>query len=941
MMRVYELARELNIENKEVLSLFEQLGISGKSSHSSAISDTEADKVRKHILRSNVVQSDLERDVQIEGQVVREKRVSGNVIRRRKKDDDTPALPTKVEAVKPETILDSSNLESEKDSAKINLELSQVEKSPKKSESSIEDKFKAEIETLEATNENKNIELDTLAETDNQQKLLKQQESKKEDLKSEEKIEEALITSSELVQENEVEDVTTDPSELTIGRDYSANDLVELRKRLDVRAPKVLGKINLPSKAPIAPVKTASSKKSSTGGTGAAVLGTDAEEDAKNARKKGKRGVSVEFEKDPKSKLKKKQILSKGDLLDYEGDGFGYRGKKDRRGKKGAIDPLSAEAIASRAGKRPIKVDGEVTVGEMARLMGLKANQVITELFKLGTMVSINQLIDFDTATIIAQTFGFETQNTETSGEEVLLELTKADVPDTLILRPPVVTVMGHVDHGKTSLLDCIRKTSVTTSEAGGITQHIGAYNVKLASGGSVTFLDTPGHEAFTAMRSRGAKVTDIVVLVVAADDGVMPQTIEAINHAKAAQVPIIVAINKIDKAGANPDKVINQLAEHGLVPEEWGGDTLMVRVSAHTKEGVDTLLETLHLQAEVLELKANPERDASGTVIESKIDKGKGTVLTVLIQNGTLRKGDTFVAGAISGKVRAILSVEGKILEEVGPSMPVEIVGASSTADAGDDFAVTADETQAKFIAEERAARRRKKELIQQSKSTGFGIPLTMERFSDIVINSADKKDLPLIVKVDVQGSLEAVCGSLGQLGNEEVQVKIIHKGIGAISENDAQLAIASNAIMIGFNVRPDTRASQVIEDEGIPVLYSRVIYELVDAVKEALKGKMSPKFQEKVLGRVEVRDIFKVPKIGLVAGSYVLDGTIARGSQVRLIRDGIIVHEGKMGSLRRFKDDVKEVQAGYECGIGIDGYNDIKNGDIIEVFKVEQIQL
>lgn len=883
-MRVYELARELNLENKDVLTLCEQLGISGKSSHSSAISDSDCDKVRKFILKSNVTEVDKEREVKIEGQLVREKRVSGNVIRRRKKggedggDAEEPILSASAE-----------------------------------SESSVQEPIK------ESFNADENVVSQPKIE------VAEQITSDADAISEEVQVE---------VEEEIIEPVI--PEEVMVDG-YSSGDLDEIRKKLDVRAPKVLGRIDLPtSKLPV-------KKVVKEVGTSTTTTTDDNDSGKPGAKKKGKRGVSIELDRDSSrdaKKGKKKQILSKNDLLDYDGEKDLYRGKKDKKSKK-ALDPLSAEALAARANKKPIKIHGEMTVGEIAHQMGLKASQVIAELFKLGTMVSINQLLDFDTATIIAQTFGFDTQNTETSSEDLFQGLVEADNEADVIIRPPVVTVMGHVDHGKTSLLDCIRKTSVTTGEAGGITQHIGAYNVVLPSGGSVTFLDTPGHEAFTSMRSRGAKVTDIVVLVVAADDGVMPQTIEAINHAKAAGVPIIVAINKMDKAGANPDKVINQLSEHGLVPEDWGGDTLMVRVSAHTKDGIDTLLETLHLQADILELKANPKRPAHGTVIESRVDKGRGPILTVLVQNGTLKKGDIFVAGCVSGRVRAISSYDGRIIEEAGPSIPVEVLGASTTADAGDDFAVTIDETQARFIADERLQRKRKRELANQSQQTGFGLPLTMERFSEIVVSSAEVKDLPLIVKVDVQGSMDAVVNSLGNLSNDEVKVKIIHKAVGAVSENDTQLAIASNAIIIGFNVRADGRAQSIIEQEGLPVLYSRIIYELVDAVKDALKGKMAPKFQEKVLGRVEVRDTFKVPRQGVVAGSYVLDGTIARGAHVRLLRDGIIVHEGKMSSLRRFKDDVKEVQAGYECGIGIDGYSDIKNGDIIEVFKVEQIAL
>lgn len=887
--RIYELAKELGVENKMVLELCEQVGVSGKSSHSSALNEDEADKIRRHFIRSNVVDNDTERQLKIEGQVITEKRVSGNVIRRRKKDEDEKEeinIP-KVEEAPREVLSDPLYSVSSTLSAK--------------------EKIDAALGIIDDIKVNENLDFEV--EVDISQDNIKEEEPKEEVV---------LAKTTEQAEREEID---------------------EIRKRLDVRAPKVLGKINLPTKVEPQPKRAAAGKENTT-----SIPGSAAEiEEARSAKKKGKKGAAFEVDRDgliDGKKPKRKQILAKGDLLDYDGERENFKNRKDKRSKKDKLDPLSEEAIAARAGKRPIKIDGEITVGEMARQMGLKASQVITELMKLGSMAGINQLIDFDTATIVASTFGFETQNVENSIEDMFQILHKEDVSETLVYRPPVVTVMGHVDHGKTSLLDAIRQTTVTKSEAGGITQHIGAYNVKLPSGGSVTFLDTPGHEAFTAMRSRGAQITDIVVLVVAADDGVMPQTIEAINHAKAANVPIIVAINKMDKEGANPDKLINQLSEHGLVPEAWGGDTLVVKVSAHTKMGIEELLETLHLQAEVMEFTANPERPAMGAVVESRVDRGRGPILSILVRNGTLRKGDCFVAGAVSGRVRAMMLDDGTLVEEAGPSIPVEILGASAAAEAGDDFTVTADEAQARYIAEEKANRKRKKEFAQSFKNTGFGLPLTMERFSEMVTNAVEKKDLPVVVKVDVQGSLDALVGSLSNLSNEEVQVKIIHKGVGAVTENDAQLASASGAILVAFNVRPDTRAQAVIEKEGALVLYSRVIYEIVDAVKDALKGKMSPKFEEKFLGRVEVRQTFRVPKLGMIAGSYVLDGTISRNSQVRLLRDGIVVHEGKMASLRRFKDDVKEVQAGYECGIGIDGYSDIKDGDIIEVFKVEEVR-
>jgi translation initiation factor IF-2 len=900
-MRIYELAKELNVENKQVIDLCKQLGIEGKTSHSNAINDTEADKIRRHLLRESKPDLDTEREVRVEGAVVTEKRVSGNVIRRRKKESDAPPS----EEVSPSVSDDSSNI--------LHRELASEASDET---SGLDDKLEAVL--LEEKKEQVVRSHDTLQDVYE---------------------EEASIVSAENTEtiSDESSSGSDDASEeaATSGEE----DISELRKRLDVRAPKILGKISLPTKSVVS--KKTTSRDTSLVTDPMVGAGVD-DTRPSSAKKKGKKGSVSEPETDLRAekRSKRKQILSKGDLLDYDGEKDFYKSRKDRKSKKNKIDPLSPEAIAARAGKRPIKIDGEITVGEMAHQMSLKSSQVITELMKLGTMASINQLLDFDTATILAETFGFETQNTEKSIEDMFDELTKEDDPALCAHRPPVVTVMGHVDHGKTSLLDAIRKTSVTTSEAGGITQHIGAYNVKLASGGSVTFLDTPGHEAFTSMRSRGAQVTDIVVLVVAADDGVMPQTIEAINHAKAAGVPIIVAINKMDKEGANPDKVINQLAEYGLVPEDWGGDTLMVRLSALSGDGVDTLLDTLNLQSEILELKANPDRPAIGAIVESKVDKGRGPVLTVLVQKGTLKKGDIFVAGSVAGKVRALVSDDGSLVDQAGPSIPVEVLGASSTAEAGDDFIVTGDEAQAKYIAEEREHRKKKKELAIATSSSVVGMPLTMERFSEILTATAEKKDLPIVVKVDVQGSLDAVVGSIMNLSNDEVQVKVIHKAVGAVSENDVQLASASKAILVAFNVRPDSRALQLIESEGVPVLQSRVIYEIVDAVKEALQGRMAPKFQEKLLGRVEVRQTFKVPKEGTVAGSYVLDGTISRNAKVRLLRDGTIVHEGKMSSLKRFKDDVREVQAGYECGIAIEGYSDIKDGDIIEVFKVEEVR-
>ena len=704
-----------------------------------------------------------------------------------------------------------------------------------------------------------------------------------------------------------------------------------IRQKHDIRSPKILGKIELQK---VEPRKTESKREGRKTTFAVSDLEQPAAATGKPAKGKKVRAAEEGSEADGlKKRRPKKQILRKDDLLDYEGERDTWRSRKDKKDKQKKSDLADGQ----RTLVKQVKINNEVSAGEFAKAMGVKGSEVLTQLMNLGVMATINQLLDYDTASLVAGQFGVTVVNTGQDDEQMLSELRTTDTPDDLKLRPPVVTVMGHVDHGKTSLLDVIRKTSVVKGEAGGITQHIGAYNVVLPHGGSVTFLDTPGHEAFTAMRSRGARVTDIVVLVIAADDGVMPQTIEAINHAKAAGVPIIVAVNKIDKEGANIDRIKTQLSEHGLIPEDWGGDTIMVPVSAKTKIGIDLLLENLYAQAEILELKANPSRHAYGTIVESKLDRGRGPVMTVLVSNGTLRRGDCFVAGSVFGKVRAMLAGDGQAADEAGPSIPVEVVGASTVPLAGDDFYVLASEAEARNIAETRARAARLKELSARNK-VAIGGPLTLESFSARVAEG-EKKEFPLIVKADVQGSVEAVSEALLQLSNEEVSVTVLHKGVGAVTENDVQLAVASRALVVAFNIRAESHAAQMAENEGVHILYSRIIYELVDAVKGAVSGVLAPQIVEKTLGRVEVRQTFKVPKAGVVAGSYVLDGVVQRGAMIRLLRDNRVIHEGKMSSLRRFKDDVREVQAGYECGIGIDGYNDIKDGDVIEVFKMEEV--
>ena len=588
-----------------------------------------------------------------------------------------------------------------------------------------------------------------------------------------------------------------------------------------------------------------------------------------------------------------------------------------------------APAAAKQEPIRPthIKVGESLSVKELAIKLGREVNEVIKKLMMLGVMATINQEVDFDTASLIAGEFGVTVEELPPEADPTAIPEIEDD-PATLVHRPPVVTVMGHVDHGKTSLLDAIRQTHVTSQEAGGITQHIGAYQV-VQQGKKIVFLDTPGHEAFTSMRARGAQVTDIAVLVVAADDGVMPQTIEALNHAKAAKVPIIVAINKIDKPGANPDRIQQQLTEYGLVAEAWGGDTIMVPVSAIKRTGISDLLEMILLVAEVQDLKANPNRPAQGTIVEAELDKGKGPVATVLVQNGTLRVGDTIIAGTAFGKVRAMTNDRGEKVKKAGPSTPVEVIGLSDVPQAGDILAAV-DEKTARSVAEKRMAKTKADAIAQSQKVT------LEDLFKQI--QAGEIKDLNLVVKADVQGSIEALRQALESLKNKEVRVMVVHSGVGAINESDVMLASAANALIIGFNVRPDANARKAADNEKVDIKMYRVIYDAINDVEAAMTGMLAPEFREVVQGRVEIRQVFNIPK-GVVAGSYVLEGKITSTSQVRLLRNGIVVFEGKLDSLRRFKDDVKEVAAGYECGITLEKYRDIKEGDIVEAFVMEQI--
>ena len=582
--------------------------------------------------------------------------------------------------------------------------------------------------------------------------------------------------------------------------------------------------------------------------------------------------------------------------------------------------------------RKSFKLTPGMTVKEFAELIGQRPADIMRKLMDMGQMLTFNQTMNVDAAVIIAEENGIKIDvSTEKVGEELLDSAVQTEEDVQLEPRPAVVTIMGHVDHGKTSLLDAIRKTKVAEGEAGGITQHIGAYTVAVR-GKQVTFLDTPGHEAFTAMRGRGAKITDIVILVVAADDGVMPQTIEAIHHAKAASVPIIVAINKIDKPGANSDRVKNALSEHGLISESWGGDTIMVEVSAKEKIGLDNLLEMILLQSEVLELKADPHRLAKGAVVEAKLERGRGPVATVLVQSGTLRVGDVFVVGIFSGKVRALITHTGSKVQEAGPSIPVEVAGLPGVPSAGDVFQVVKDERVAREIAEDRARKQRTADLSGSAKVT------LDDLFAKIKEGSV--KELALVIKSDVQGSAEALTSGVEKLATAAVKLRVIHSGVGGVTESDVLLAAASNAIVVGFNVRPEPKAAALAEQQGVDIRLYTIIYDALAEIKAAMEGLLEPTLKERALGRAEVRQVFTVSKAGVIAGSYVVDGTITRAAVgVRVIRDNVVVYEGKLGSLRRFKDDVREVQQGYECGISVENFNDIKAGDIIEAYAIDKI--
>ena len=854
--RVYELAKDLNLTNKILLSKLSDLDISVKS-HMSSLDDEDVARVRADIFGKKEV-------------AVEETRVRSTVIRRRRKQ-------VKVEAA-PETSAEPDDVAA----AEKPAEDAPPEKVPEK-EAAAEDKTQEILDEKASEEAAPIVEAAKPADPKGKKSIKAAKKAKKED-------------AAKIIQ------LPVKPVEKPSKKKAAPKDEAKIGKRPS-RKPSGI----TPSAAPLNLPSTEGKKK----------RGKKKVEEDDHQNKFIKKKIS----------FRRKSVVEGQDL--YDG---GYKGRKPRKGakaRKSAAPGQKTQITTSKAIKRRIKVDDAIIISDLAKRMGIKAGEMIKILMGMGVMTTVNQSIDFDTAVVVAAEFDYEVERAAFEEETVLRQA--ADDPEKLQERPPVVTIMGHVDHGKTSLLDVIRKTKITETEAGGITQHIGAYHVA-TDRGRIAFLDTPGHEAFTAMRSRGAKITDLVILVVAADDGVMPQTLEAINHSKAAEVPIIVAINKIDKANADPDRVKRELAENGLTPEDWGGDTIFVHVSAKERQGIDELLEMISLQAEVLELKANADKLAYGHVVEAKIDSGRGPVATVLVQDGTLQNGDAVVCGIHFGKIRALLDDRGVQVESAGPSIPVEILGLSGVPMAGDEFIVLADEKSARQVSGHRIQKQRSKELAQTNR-------LSLEKLYE-QIQQGEVKDLNLILKADVHGSIEALSDALTKLSNEEVKVKVIHSATGTITESDISLAAVSNAIIIGFNVRPTPKVQAFASEENVDMRFYNVIYDVIKDVKGAMVGLMESTYKEHVAGTAEVREIFQIPKVGAIAGSYVTDGKLERGQRMRVVRDGVVLYDGKNSSLRRFKDDAKEVQAGYECGIGVENFNDIKVGDILESYYLEEIR-
>ena len=904
--RVYELARDLNMTNKVLIDKMSQIGIAVKS-HMSSLEDDAIVQVKEALFGKTAEQ-------------VEETRIKPTVIRRRRKVVEKPVEETVAETaatedVDPIAAVEPEAVDATTASVEAELPLPPVEEAPAVKAIEMEPAAKI-IAAPPAAPETE----ETAAASPTDEPAVATEAP------------EAIAEIAESDGEASAEDAGDQSAGAPAVEAEAPAVEMPAPKTPEKPAAKVAPKepaakiIKLPSKPAEKPVT-----RTRPGGTPPA--GRDLEPQTtkpadlrkKKRKKKTEEDLDRKFFK-KKISFRKKAVVEGADL--YDGKARGRKHRKDARAKSATAQ--KTQITTAKAIKRRVKVDEAIVLAELAKRMGIKASEIIKQLMGMGVMATVNQSLDFETATLVAGEFGYEIEKAAFE-EETLLKVEPDDDPASLAERPPVVTIMGHVDHGKTSLLDVIRKSHVTESEAGGITQHIGAYSVS-TSKGLITFLDTPGHEAFTAMRSRGAQVTDLVVLVVAADDGVMPQTLEAINHSRASEVPIIVAVNKIDKAGADPDRVMRELAENGLAAEDWGGDTIFVRVSAKEKTGIDDLLEMILLQSEMLEIKANADKLAYGYVVEAKLDSGRGPVATVLVKEGTLKNGDPVVCGIHHGKVRAMLNDMGQPVSEAGPSVPVEVLGLSGVPVAGDELLALKDEKDAKQVSTHRGQKQRVKEL---AKSNRMSLENLFEQMKE-----GEVKDLNLIIKADVDGSMEALRDSLTKLSNEEVKINIVHAATGTITESDVSLAAVSNAIIIGFNVRPTPKVQGMAAEENVDMRYYNVIYDVIKEIKNAIAGMMESTFEERVLGRADVRQVFQIPKVGAIAGCYVTDGRIERGQLLRLLRDGVVHYEGRNSSLRRYKDDAKEVQAGYECGIGIENFNDIKVGDVIECYYLEEIR-
>ena len=887
--RIYELARDLNVTNKELVDKIRNMDIDVKS-HMSSLDDEDVTRIKNNLLGSPKKE-------------VEETRIKPSIIRRRKKR--VPQMPLQAEtAIEPEQHPEKTAVADQPSETPLkDIEIppeKEPEEPPKKDvpESVAKEKKAEEKDTPSKadTPEGAVAQLIVSKEKDTVEKpvALKKLKKKKATKKIKKEVPAKIIKLP----------VPPAPEKKApeIEKDRVHIPEIEIEKLPAPEEEALEGKPDLQEVS----VKDKKKKKKWTRDIGEPV----------RDRKFFKKKIS----------FRKKEVVEGADLYIK-----GHRTRKSRKGAKAKTAPVQQKPLITtpKAIKRRIKIDEAIALSELAKRMGIKAGEMIKKLMALGVMATVNQAIDFDTAVLVAAEFDYELEKASFEEQDVL-KIEKDD-PDKLIARPPVVTIMGHVDHGKTSLLDVIRKTKVTENEAGGITQHIGAYYVSTDKG-QIVFLDTPGHEAFTEMRARGARVTDLVILVVAADDGVMPQTIEAINHSKAAKVPIIVAINKIDKDNADPERVQRELADVGLVPEDWGGDTIFVKVSAKKKQGIDDLLEMVLLQAELLELKANPDKLAMGYVVEAKLDSGRGPVATVLVKQGTLMVHDPVVCGVHYGKIRALLNDRGVQVTSAGPSIPVEIIGLSGVPNAGDELLALADEKNARQVSSHRIQKQRSKDLTKTSR-------LSLEKLYE-QIQTSRVKDLNLIIKADVHGSIEALQEALIKLSNEEVRINVVHSATGTLSESDISLATVSDAIIIGFNVRPTSKIQALAHEENVDIRFYNVIYDVIKDVKDAILGMMSSTFEERILGKAEVREVFHVPKVGAIAGCYVTEGKIVRGQLARVLRDWIVCYEGKISSLRHFKEDIKEAQSGYECGIGIQKYNDIKVGDIIECYYLEEIK-